>query len=228
MPKIKLLNLIVLLGLISFLLIQPQHKFFVLAGGGKLPSEVYEKFIQLAGGDNARIVVIPSASINPIKAASQYRYKHSVFYPNSSIEILRQATGIWFTGGDQQRLANLYCGTEVEKELKRLIANGVVIGGTSAGASIVSNIMIYGNGESKGFGFLDLIIDQHFTNRNRLNRLLHLVQKYSDVEGLGIDEETAVVLIDNYAEVIGVGNVTFCKNNIIEIYKSGQKFYVKK
>src|SRR5262249_33890985 len=115
------------------------------------------------------------------------------------IKPLTEATAAWLGGGDQTRLAGAYRGTAVERELRRLLDRGGVIGGTSAGASVMSSIMITGgNPQARigtGFGLLpDVVIDQHFENRRRQNRLLGVLSQYPRCLGLGIDEQTAVVV----------------------------------
>jgi len=138
------------------------------------------------------------------------------------------------SGGDQARLAEAYHGTAVEKELRNLYARGGVIGGTSAGASAMSSLMIVsGNPEAEvgeGLGLLDYaVIDQHFQNRNRLHRLQGVLEKHPTYVGLGIDEETAVVVQGNKATVLGKANVRVClppsvqKMPGLQVLKSGDE-----
>jgi cyanophycinase len=108
-----------------------------------------------------------------------------------------------------------YRGSLVERELHRLLARGGVIGGTSAGASAMSRLMIVGGNPhaqvGAGFGLLpEVVIDQHFHNRNRLPRLLGILAQHPQYLGLGIDEETAVVVHSGLATVLGNANVRLC------------------
>jgi cyanophycinase len=133
----------------------------------------------------------------------------------SFIKPLTEATAAWFDGGDQSRLAKAYRGTAVEKELRRLLARGGVIGGTSAGASVMSSIMITGGfaqpSVGEGFGLLpDVVIDQHFGNRKRQKRLLSVLKQNPQCLGLGIDENTAVVVSGHTFLVLGKANVSVC------------------
>jgi cyanophycinase len=204
----------------------------VIVGGGDLPDTVRERFLELAKGRNGRLVYIPTAS----EVADRYRIKKSYGYWQrqglASVEMLHtldpkkandpafvkpltEATAAWLGGGDQTRLANAYHGTAVERELRRLLARGGVIGGTSAGASVMSAVMITG-GHTKasvgtGFGLLpDVVIDQHFGNRNRQKRLLGVLTQHPGCLGLGIDESTAVVVHGHQFTVMGKANVTVC------------------
>src|SRR4029077_11263734 len=111
----------------------------------------------------------PVASVHVLHTTCRYEADEPAFYGR-----LRDATGVWISGGDQSRLAGIYRNTGVERELSKLLQRGGVIGGTSAGASIVSTVMVAGAGKvGKGFGLLaNTIVDQHFSNRSRLPRLL--------------------------------------------------------
>jgi cyanophycinase len=133
----------------------------------------------------------------------------------SFVKPLTEATAVWLGGGDQTRLAEAYRGTAVERELRGVLARRGVVGGTSAGASVMSAVMITGGNPqarvSKGFGLLpDVVIDQHFRNRQRQRRLLGVLEKYPRCLGLGIDEETAVVVSGHTFTVLGKGNVSVC------------------
>jgi cyanophycinase len=204
----------------------------VIVGGGPLPDMIRERFLELAGGKKGRLVVIPTAS----ELDDRTRIYRSFNYwktqglasvsmlhtldPNEAnnpafVEPLKDATAAWLGGGDQTRLANAYRGTAVERELRSLVARGGVIGGTSAGASVMSSIMITGGSEpvrvGTGFGLLpDVVIDQHFENRKRQRRLLGVLAQHPSCLGLGIDEQTAVVLRGHSFTVIGNANVLVC------------------
>jgi cyanophycinase len=131
------------------------------------------------------------------------------------VKPLKEATAAWLGGGDQSRLANAYRGTAVERELRQLLARGGVVGGTSAGASVMSSVMITGGNPQvrvgSGFGLLpDVVIDQHFENRQRQQRLLGVLAQNRNCLGLGIDEQTAVVVRGHTFTVVGNANVLVC------------------
>jgi cyanophycinase len=203
----------------------------VIVGGGGMPEEARETFISLAGRDQARLVVIPTASAaadEPGQAASFLRPWRAL-HP-ASVQLLHtrdrktaddptfakplaEATAVWFSGGDQSRLTAAYKGTLVETELRKLHARGAVIGGTSAGAAVLSDPMITGGTNpartGPGFGFLPgFIIDQHFVARNRQQRLSGVVAANPGFVGLGINEGTAVVARGGRLRVVGKSTVT--------------------
>ncbi len=205
----------------------------VIVGGGVLPESIRDRFLELAGGKkSAKLVVIPTASALADRTQNYKSYAYwraqgvgsvrmlNTLDPKKAndplfIKPLTEATAAWLGGGDQTRLAAAYHGTAVERELRRLLDRGGVIGGTSAGASVMSTIMITGgNPQARigtGFGLLpDVVIDQHFENRRRQNRLLGVLSQYPRCVGLGIDEQTAVVVHGHTFTVVGNANVVVC------------------
>lgn len=207
----------------------------VVVGGGGLPDAVREKFVELAGGQEARIVVIPTASetaegtladperlarlLEPWKAlrAADVRAFHTRSKEQASDEAfvapLKQATAIWFGGGDQSKIAEAYLGTAVEREIAALMGRGGVVGGTSAGAAIQSKVMIAGGQTEPRIGVgMDLlpgaIIDQHFLARKRHDRLVAAVAQHPECFGLGIEEGTAVVVRGRRLEIVGKSTAT--------------------
>jgi cyanophycinase len=217
----------------------------VLVGGGNLPDAVRQRFLELAGGKEARIVIIPSASSNPNAPALSYAFWKTapvksvrMLHTTSRLEAdnpkfygrLREATGVWISGGDQCRLTALYSGTGVERELRNVLARGGVVGGTSAGASVVSGVMMTGADHAgKGYGLMpDAIVDQHFSNRGRLPRLLGLLRSYPDQIGIGIDESTAVIIQGKEMSVLGEATVTVVESEgrrrTVHIYRAGSHF----
>jgi len=233
---------------------QPTGILFI-AGGGHLPDAPRRHFVELAGGKNARIVVIPTAS----RKADLPNYPNNamLFFQAEGVQSvtllhtrdrklandpefvkpLTKATGVWLGGGSQLRLADAYHGTLVEKELRKILARGGVIGGTSAGAAIMSNPMIAGGPASKaarvgeGFGLLDgVFIDMHFSQRHRLPRLLGVLEQHPKTPGVGIDESTVLIVRGSTATVEGVGNVRVCflspgtaAEAKIQVLKNGDK-----
>jgi cyanophycinase len=130
--------------------------------------------------------------------------------------ILDAATGVWLSGGEQGRLVDLYRDTASEKAIKRLLERGGVVGGISAGAAVQSDVMIrYGRTEpqlDRGFGLLrNAVVDQHFGQRSRQQRLLTALERNPGLIGLGIDEGTALVVRGAELSVIGVGKVSVYK-----------------
>jgi cyanophycinase len=133
--------------------------------------------------------------------------------------LLKEAAGIFFSGGDQLRLTSQIGGTEIEDELHRLLARGGVLAGTSAGASMMSDTMLVTGSSSEthrigdlhmapGLGLIkNVIIDQHFAERGRFGRLIGAVAHNPRVLGLGIDEDTAVIVEGGIATVVGNGAV---------------------
>lgn len=143
-------------------------------------------------------------------------------YKEENIKLIKSARLVFFTGGDQLRITSLVGGTPIYDELKRLALDGNFIVGTSAGASVMSDTMILeGKDEeapkksslsmSPGFGFIkNVIIDQHFDQRGRIGRLLTGVAQNPEVLGIGIDENTAIIVNDKgFIEVLGEGAVYF-------------------
>lgn len=209
----------------------------VICGGDALPDAVMDRFVELAGGEEARLVVIPTASERADKASEESLLASwkdrtlasvTLLHTRSREEAdkpefvapLKTATAVWFGGGVQSRLAEAYVGTAVARELQALLRRGGVIGGTSAGASIQAEYMVRGNplgnreimaeGYERGFAFLPgCAVDQHFSSRRRFADMTKLVDAYPQVLGIGIDENTALVVSGKVAEVVGANNVYF-------------------
>ncbi|MCH2181062.1 MAG: cyanophycinase [Mariniblastus sp.] len=202
----------------------------VIAGGGGLPVAITDAFIELAGGDESKIVVIPTASQRadqPDQGETQQLWRdrgagtvvrlHTRSRQEADQETfvapLRSATGVWFSGGSQSRITDAYLGTRVQAELNALLKRGGVMGGSSAGAAIMSKVMITGGNPvaktATGFGFLpDVVVDQHFLRRNRVNRLLGVLHQHPGLVGIGIDEGTALVCTGDELRVVGQSYVT--------------------
>ena len=214
----------------------PIRGALVLGGGAGLPERVFAEFMNLAGAEQARLVVIPTASaqaeaylanasaadelLEPWRARNpaQVRILHarspSEANGDTFVAALRQATGVWFDGGDQSRIAQAYLGTSVERELHALLDRDGVIGGSSAGAAMMTAVMIAGGDgpQPEIAAGLDLlpgaIVDQHFLARHRQPRLLAALARYPGRFGLGIDEKTALVVRGRQMRVLGESSVT--------------------
>lgn len=205
----------------------PMKGALVVCGGAALPDSARDRFVELAGGPEARIVVIPTASesadaegperdgaLKPwiAKGVASATLLHARSRDQANepgfVERIDEATGVWFGGGDQSRIVDAYLGTAVEDALRRLLDRGGVIGGTSAGAAIMSRVMITGGTDKAtvgaGFGFLPgVVVDQHALRRNRVNRLLGVLADHPDLTGLAIDEGTALVVANGRWRVVG-------------------------
>jgi cyanophycinase len=197
---------------------------------------ILRRFVALSGGEDARIAVIPTASVlaetggryemlfRELGAADAtalpYAERGDAARPDW-LSVLERATGIFLTGGDQLRLSTILGGTIVAKTLRRRNASGVTIGGTSAGAAILSEHMIAFGKEGStplagaavlapGFGLTNrVVIDQHFRQRDRLGRLLSALAYNPFAIGLGLDEDTAAFLDpDDRIQVVGSGAIT--------------------
>ena len=213
--------------------------FIIPIGGGEdriKEMQIHRRFVDLSGGKDANIVVIPTASMLDTTGAEYDRIfsglgaGHVAVMPISQradcdnpefAHMLDNATGIFITGGNQLRLSAILGGTLLVQKIRRRNADGIPVAGTSAGASIMSEHMVAGGqgNESPAEGAVTLspgigltnavIIDQHFTQRNRLGRLLTASSFNPFLIGLGIDEDTAAFIgPDDILEVIGSGTVT--------------------
>jgi cyanophycinase len=208
----------------------PVRGTLLIVGGGSQPDDLVQRFVDLAGGTKARIAVVPMASeaaqASGEEKAEQLRgfgAEVVIFNINrfqaesaSTVRQLDGVTGIWFGGGDQIRLTRILLGTPVLQAMHRLYEKGAVLGGTSAGAAIMTDSMLTGNqrqpGDTLGYygdeypdvargvievvpglGFLHgVIVDQHFLRRERHNRLFSAVLERPTMVGVGIDEGTAI------------------------------------
>ena len=201
----------------------------IISGGGTPAPVIKDRFLALAGNSEANLVIIPTASLtadgNAKEHAAAWRdanlSKITILHTRDRkkaddpafVAPLKSASAVWISGGSQTRLSDAYVGTLVEAELHALLTRGGVIGGTSAGAAIMSRDMI-ASGKSEprmgtGFGFLPYsIIDQHFLTRNRQTRSLKAVEEHPGRFGLGIDEGTALEVRGRLMRVIGNSTVT--------------------
>lgn len=215
----------------------PRAGHLVLIGGGDKPADAMRKFVELAGGKDAPIVVIPTASGEP-DAAEYYeklfreelgcsdavalRIRSKADASRADLVALaRKARGIFFGGGDQIRITNALLGAPVGDAIAAAFAEGAVVGGTSAGTACQSERMITGEGDFtqvrtrsvelwQGLGFLphDVVVDQHFLRRQRHNRLLSVVLEDPELLGVGVDEGTAIwVRPDGTLQVLGESGV---------------------
>jgi cyanophycinase len=198
--------------------------------------KILQRFVRVSGEENSRIVIVPTASSLDetgknyedifrglgAQSAISLPYRERVDTERGDwLEALGDATGVFFTGGNQLRLSTTLGGTQVASLVRRLSAQGVPVGGTSAGAAILPEHMIaYGGiGGTPLAGMVSLapglgltnrfLIDQHFRQRDRLGRLLSALSFNPFAVGLGLDEDTAAFISpDNLVRVVGSGAVT--------------------
>ncbi len=201
----------------------PLEGTLFLHGGGIVAPEMRQRFTKLAGGNEARIIVIPTADqSDPLnlkktevwiehqpKSVEVLHAEHRDHVSDAGFEdLLANATAVWFSGGKQSRLIEIYAGTIVEEGIMKLLARGGVVGGTSAGTAIASKVMLLNNEIRTGFDFLPgSIVDQHFFARKRTERLHRAVALHPDRIGFGIDDKTALIVRGRRLEVIGESNV---------------------
>lgn len=221
----------------------PEKGALLIVGGGAMGNDLWERFIALAGGPaQANIVIIPTASedsaannMNPrekeklmslgVKAITVLHTRDpKIANQEAFVAPIRNATGIWFVGGRHWRLADSYLNTLAHKEFNALLNRGGVIGGTSAGATILGSFMVRGDTKgnsimigdhTQGLDFIhNVTIDQHVMRRNRQFDLIDVIKTHPDLLGIGIDESTAIVVQQNTFEVIGA--------SYVGIYEAGQ------
>ncbi len=229
---------------LSFIPLNAQAKgHLVIIGGGDKPDVVIQKIIQIGGGDNGKILVIPNASSEQVESAvwqvdqfksfgaknvSPVYFTRESANDDSIINKFDDADCVFFCGGDQSRLTADLLGTKLLNKIRQVYENGGVISGTSAGAAVMSKVMITGNEfinkdtteifnmiekgnveTTEGFGFItNAVIDQHFIKRKRNNRLINVILENPDLLGIGIDESTAILVNpDNTFEVLGESEV---------------------
>ena len=238
-----LLSPFLLLGLALALAAAPKGRLFII-GGGDRDTEMTRQFITLSEKANTgRILVFPMAGGSPAESgADMVKELKGLGAKNVEFRILTREEaskpgaaavldgvgGVYFTGGDQARVTQALLNTPVHRRLLEIYEAGAVIGGTSAGAAIMSEVMITGDEVKKpeaghefetieagnvittpGLGFIkSAVIDQHFATRKRHNRLISVLAEHPALLGIGIDESTAVIVgPDGTFEVVGEKDV---------------------
>lgn len=212
----------------------PEDGALVVVGGALRDPEIVRRFIDLAGGPDAPIVVVPTAGgdeeYGPWCSCQDFLREQgatnlTVLHTTDPAEAdtpgfvapLREARGLWFTGGRQWRLVDAYGGTAAEEAFRAVLERGGVIGGSSAGASIQGSLLVRGDTRTntvmlgdhqRGFGYLRNVgIDQHLLRRNRHFDMLEVLEAHPGLLGIGLDEDTAIVVRGDRAEVLGRGYV---------------------
>ena len=254
-----------LVTFVSFLLFTSalSQQRLLVVGGGERPPEAMKKFVEWSGGANSRILAITWASGVPdesfealekgFRAAGAAAVEHAAVRPLDEakrakfIEQLKNATGVFFSGGDQNRIMDVLKDEELLQLIRAKYNSGAPFGGTSAGAAAMSDPMMTGDadlkildgskvGVRKGLGLMpNVIFDQHFLVRQRHNRLFGLMMVNPKLLGIGIDEDTAVLIEDNRKlTVAGKTHVMMigpngAKNGFsVYILSSGEKFDLRK
>jgi len=204
----------------------------LLVIGGAASDIFYEKFMELAGGAEAPIVVIPTAvSSDSLMAEDLDRFKESftkrgfkrvtvlhtrdrnVANSKAFVEPLKDAAGVWFSGGRQWRHADSYLDTRTHKEFFKLLERGGVIAGSSAGATIQGSYLARGDtrkntimmgDHEEGLGFIsNVAIDQHLFARNRQFDMFEILEHRSELLGIGLDEDTGIIVEGDQFTVFG-------------------------
>jgi len=239
----------------------------VIVGGGGTPETVRKHFVEIAGGKKARIAVLPQASSRPNRGEASVEvysklgagevYSVSLDDPEKARAMIERSTAIWFPGGSQSQLYQELNNAGLVDFIRGRHRAGIPFAGTSAGAAIMSEIMIPNAPEkpglaggntpiAKGLGLVpELIVDQHFIARHRMDRLLSAVMDYPDRIGVGIGESTAILVRRGEFKVMGQGSVVVVDARkakltngkpgdlqsgsrlSLHIFKAGQTFHFK-
>lgn len=230
----------------------PQSGSLVIVGGALTDPDIVQRFIALAGGPDAPIVVVPTAGggeydefcscLNQLRdnGARNLTVLHTndpaLADTEAFVAPLMNARGVWFMGGRQWRLVDSYMNTRTERAFRAVLDRGGVIGGSSAGASIQGDLLIRGDTETseimlgdhlKGFGYMhNTGIDQHLLARNRQFDMLAVLEAHPDLLGIGLDENTAVVVQGDRMEVMGRGYVAIYDRNA-QIDTGGDFYFLR-
>ncbi len=222
----------------------PRTGSLILVGGGSIGPEIIDRFLLLAGGRDAPIVVIPSAGDareypQSWRGADFFRKagatKITILHTRNRDEAdseaftapLREAQAVWFSGGRQWRLVDAYAGTQTEIEIAHVLNRGGVIGGSSAGATIQGSYLVRGAregnhvmmapGYERGFGYLKrCAVDQHLITRGRVDDLVDVIRAHTELLGIGIDESTAIVVQGDSFEVVGKSKVAIYRSELLD------------
>ncbi len=231
----------------------PERGALVIVGGGRVGPEILTRFFDLAGGRDAPLVVIPTANgadtfpddWSGLKMFKDFGVTTITLLHTTDRKIadseefvrpITTARAVWFPGGRQWRLVDSYLHTRTQREIERVLERGGVVGGSSAGASILASYMVRGARENndimmapgyeEGFGLIKgVAIDQHMLTRNRQDDLEEVVAKHPDVLGIGLDESTAIVVRGQQFEVTGASRVAIHDGRIV---KGAQERHGKK
>jgi len=234
----------------------PERGALVLVGGGRVGPEILTRFFDLAGGRDAPLVVIPTANgaetfpddwsglkmfkdFGVTNITLLHTTDRTVADSEAFVRPITTAKAVWFPGGRQWRLVDSYLHTRTQREVERVLERGGVVGGSSAGASILGSFMVRGArednfimmapGYEEGFALIKgVAIDQHMLTRNRQDDLEEVVAKHPDVLGIGLDESTAIVVRGQQFEVTGASKVAIHDGRRVENerqQRNGKKYF---
>jgi cyanophycinase len=219
----------------------------VVVGGGGVPDVILQRAIALAGGPAAPVVVLPQASeladtgdvavaMWTKAGATNVRWLNLMDLA-ADRRAIEGASLIWFPGGDQNKLTRALEGTPLPEALRARYAAGAVVGGTSAGAAVMSAVMLTGDADlqsitmgatktAPGFALWpEAIVDQHFLKRQRHSRLISVVMDNPHLVGVAIDERTAAIVSGSRFEVMGESSIVIidARKATVEARQSGQR-----
>jgi cyanophycinase len=212
----------------------PEKGTLILSGGGGVSDSTFQSFIEAAGGKEARFVCIPTAGDDDDKSYSARRLKElgcnniEILHTRDPrvadrdtriLKLLDEANAVWIDGGRTYRVMEAYQETQVQKKIHALLQRGGVFGGSSAGCQVASELLVRGNPSnadqleyppfSRGLGLLTgVVFDAHFRKRHREYEFGYLIVLHPDLLGIGIDEETSIVVKGEIATVEGENGVT--------------------
>ena len=213
----------------------PSKGTLIVIGGGNLDTVILKRFVEAAGGGDAPILYVPTAGENPHYGPDDPSANFLRRAGCRNLEILHtrdrreadsvefaarvaRSRGVFFGGGRQWRLVDSFLGTRTQREFEAVLSRGGVIAGSSAGATIQGSYLVRGAREGNevmmapgyevGFGYLrSVAIDQHLLTRKRERDLLAVIERHPDLLGIGIDENTAIVVAADRFEVVGLSKV---------------------
>lgn len=237
-PSLTILLLTVLLGVSARANEKKEDTpkgHLIIHGGGPLTQDVVKKFVELGGGEQGHLVVVPTSGQGPIRTDpdSTPQWVRNLGFGKVSIlhtrdpkeanteefiKPLESATAIWFSGGRQWRTMDAYLDTKTAEAFHSVYQRGGVIAGSSAGATVQGSYLVRGapegnhimmaKGHEVGFGFLpNTAIDQHAIKRKRLDDMIPVIERYPHLLGIAVDEGTALLVQDGIASVLGRSKV---------------------
>ncbi len=212
----------------------PATGSLVIVGGAMRDPAIAQRLVELAGGAEARIIVVPTAggresyddescglgswkemgvaAVTCLHTADRAEADSDAF-----VKPITEATAVWFNGGRQWHIADSFLGTRTEEEFRKVLERGGVIGGSSAGATIQGSYLVRGDTSGNtimmgdhqvGFGYLrNTAVDQHVLRRNRQFDLVEVIEAHPELLGIGIDENTAIVVQGDEFQVVGASAV---------------------
>ncbi|HAB30709.1 MAG TPA: peptidase S51 [Gemmatimonadetes bacterium] len=218
----------------------PPNGTLLIAGGGVRDAAIYERFIELGGGaEDGRFIIVPTAGGNHGRDGEVRDYNEdqvlrgwrargvqnvsmlhthdpTVSDTEAFVADLKQATAVWFNGGRQWNIVDSYAGTRTYDEFHKVLERGGVVGGSSAGATILGEYLVRGDTRGSGIVMTDeenhqlgfefirkVAIDQHINTRNRWDHIIPLIEQQPHLLGIGLSEDTAIIVTGDKFEVMG-------------------------